>query len=512
MRTSLVIGLVILAALIAAGCGSGSDCAGGCPPGLVCYYGVCIPGGETFDGPDGADDATAPPDRVETPPDAETPADGPLEEPGAEDAETARDEPGAEDAEARDDGGCVPTGAEICNAADDDCDTFTDELFPCVAGAAVACTTDCDTEGTGTCRADCTLPAGDACTPPPEVCDGVDNDCDTACDDGFGCCAGHETWCRTWCGSGGTASCDATCGPGDCVPPDEICGNAVDDDCDTGIDEDCTTDNDTCDDPLDISSGGTFVGTTMGMLHHYSPTPGCVPGDPPPNGVDVVFYFDVATTSDAFLHTSGSPIDTVLYASRTCGGNDLGCSDDVIPPGGEGEPVNLDSALALRSLPPGRYYVVLDTYRPEGAGPYDLHVYITPSDAEGDRCGNPVRISSGTTVVDGDTCTYGNEYSGSCGGARAQERVYWFAVGDDRTIELSTCNAMTGLDTVLYLRTDCPATDSELACSHDDDTCFPFVQSRLGMPLGPGLYFLVVDGADLAPVSCGHYQIDIGGL
>ncbi|GAB5543608.1 MAG: hypothetical protein SangKO_033680 [Sandaracinaceae bacterium] len=77
--------------------------------------------------------------------------------------------------------------SEICNGADDDCDTLIDE------GVANAC---------------------GGCGPLSEVCNGADDDCDTLIDEGV----------ANACGG---------CGP----PPAEVC-NRLDDDCDGIIDED----------------------------------------------------------------------------------------------------------------------------------------------------------------------------------------------------------------------------------------------------------------------------------
>jgi cysteine-rich repeat protein len=69
---------------------------------------------------------------------------------------------------------CMPP-AEACNARDDDCDTTTDEGFPCALRATEYCTTTCGSEGTRTCETGCSW---GACTPPAETCNGVDDDCD----------------------------------------------------------------------------------------------------------------------------------------------------------------------------------------------------------------------------------------------------------------------------------------------------------------------------------------------
>jgi cysteine-rich repeat protein len=136
----------------------------------------------------------------------------------------------------------APTGAdclsagEVCNGVDDDCDTVADDGFACAAGALVACTTSCGSTGSGTCSGTCTVPTGSACIPPAEVCNALDDDCDTVTDDGFTCIPGVTGPCPTTCGSAGSHTCDAACAWGDCIPPAELC-NGADDDCDTVADD-----------------------------------------------------------------------------------------------------------------------------------------------------------------------------------------------------------------------------------------------------------------------------------
>ena len=132
-------------------------------------------------------------------------------------------------------GGAVTPSSETCNNIDDDCDGSTDE------GLSRACTV---TNGDGTCNGTETCNAGGwvgctAATPAPELCNGIDDNCDGAIDEnmsracsvtvpGVGTCNGTET-----CSTGAWVSCTAA------TPAAEICNN-VDDDCDGSIDENLT--------------------------------------------------------------------------------------------------------------------------------------------------------------------------------------------------------------------------------------------------------------------------------
>lgn len=92
--------------------------------------------------------------------------------------------PGAESACT--DGACAiarcALGAADCNgSAEDGCET----AITCSAGAA--CTTSCGTQGTRSCDDAC----APSCTPPAELCNAADDDCDGACEAGLpGCRAG----------------------------------------------------------------------------------------------------------------------------------------------------------------------------------------------------------------------------------------------------------------------------------------------------------------------------------
>ncbi|MBN1771550.1 MAG: hypothetical protein JXB32_09830, partial [Deltaproteobacteria bacterium] len=133
---------------------------------------------------------------------------------------------------------------EDCNLLDDDCDRGTDEGLLRLCGTAI-----------GTCRQGyerCDRGVWSECEggriPAPEVCDNLDNDCDTETDEDVTrscgitegrCLAGTET-----CTAGVFGACE-----GAVEPISESC-NGVDDDCDGETDEDltrsCGTDEGAC--------------------------------------------------------------------------------------------------------------------------------------------------------------------------------------------------------------------------------------------------------------------------
>ena len=158
----------------------------------------------------------------------------------------------------------IYTGAtETCNGIDDNCDTAIDEPFD-QDGDFAFDANDAGCVATYGAAADCV--DNDATINPSatEVCDGVDEDCDGAIDNGFdvdadGYFDGQVTDCWNTYGVG--SDCDdaaATTNPG----VTEIC-DAVDDDCDGTVDN-----------GFDVDADGWFDGADAGCTTTYGATPG----------------------------------------------------------------------------------------------------------------------------------------------------------------------------------------------------------------------------------------------
>jgi len=154
---------------------------------------------------------------------------------------------------------CVPgqpQPQELCNGADDNCDGQTDEGCSCTDGQQQACYSGPPaTQGIGPCHGgnqSCSSGQWGACqgqvVPGIEICDNVDNNCDTVVDDGN---PGGGTACTT--GQPGVCAAGATvCSGGSvaCTPVQpagaEICGDGLDNDCDGQTDEGCGCVHDVC--------------------------------------------------------------------------------------------------------------------------------------------------------------------------------------------------------------------------------------------------------------------------
>ena len=145
---------------------------------------------------------------------------------------------------------------EACNGLDDDCDGLTDEGYLDEDGNGVPDCLDKDKDGDGVLNEDDCAPLDPKAFPGnPEVCDGVDNDCDGNTDgvdlpgcvvyyvdidkDGFGVNTGQLCLCAATGDHAATKGND--CNDNDAtIHPDkaEICGNGKDDNCSGTADED----------------------------------------------------------------------------------------------------------------------------------------------------------------------------------------------------------------------------------------------------------------------------------
>gem|GEM_PF-3597639 len=122
---------------------------------------------------------------------------------------------------------CDPSSIDTCNGWDDNCNGICDENYECCRGDSMPCITSCGSAGVKVCTNDCIW---SLCVPPEEDCNGIDDDCDLNCDNGFECCEGVTEQCITTCGSEGSKTCSSLCLWTPCQPPVESC-NGTDDNC-----------------------------------------------------------------------------------------------------------------------------------------------------------------------------------------------------------------------------------------------------------------------------------------
>ncbi|MBU1239610.1 hypothetical protein KKF84_03090 [Myxococcota bacterium] len=105
----------------------------------------------------------------------------------------------------------------------------------------------------------------------------------------------------------------------------------------------------------------------------------------------------------------------------------------------------------------------------------------------GKTCGDPLPLALNTEFV-ASTVGAGNELDGTCVEAgTGADMIYTFTINGPRRIVFEA----NGFDTVIYLRTQCADSQSEVGC---DDDSGRRNYAALDVELEDGTYFLVVDG------------------
>ncbi len=93
--------------------------------------------------------------------------------------------------------------------------------------------------------------------------------------------------------------------------------------------------------------------------------------------------------------------------------------------------------------------------------------------------------------------------SATCGGV-GDEVAYEFALAAPKFLRATTTGGGSAIDTVLYLRSDCMMSATELACNDDDGTSMGSTIERL---LEPGVYYIIVDAKN--GMVGGQFQLNV---
>jgi len=256
---------------------------------------------------------------------------------------------------------CTPTGVEICNGLDDDCDGMADEDFNLDTSvincgrcgrtcafphATPSCTTgacgfdpmtDCEpgfSDQNGVQLDGCEYP----CVPtadPTEICDGRDNDCNgrvdgPTTDSGTSCNEAPSGTATGACTNTGTVSCIG--GVLDCIgaptPRSERC-NGMDDDCDGSVDDAPIDVGRVCSAAVGVCSAGFSVCTSgaLGCVRSINPTAERC------NGLDddCDGMVDDSPTDATLGTTCGISTGACMTGTRACIGGGIVCSGGVGP-------------------------------------------------------------------------------------------------------------------------------------------------------------------------------------
>ena len=391
--------------------------------------------------------------------------------------------------------------AETCNGLNDDCDGATDEGFNlgmmCDGGDSDSCI-----EGVLVCAAGGGTECNDLTAGTVELCNGLDDDCRNGIDDGFAvggsCVVGIGACQRSGnyvCNPGGTGVvCNVTQGS----PTAETCGDGIDQDC-SGADATCPT-NDGPAGAINISAGGTFTGDLTAARNDQDFS-GSFCGST--GGRDLYYTFTLPAAEVVYVDTFSSTYDSVVRifagACTSLGANQI-CYDD------QCSGAQSQGAIQLAA---GTYCLVVDQY-----SSFQTAGATTLTFTRGGRTGTSI-TAPGTATVAGTTVGAANVSTGGCTTTGTSPDVgYYFLVcpATTRTVAANTCGTATSWDSVLYLEKAPSATD--LACNDDGATpCGTASPIRLssftgGSAAGPGLFWLIVDGYGFTAPTSGAFTLN----
>ncbi len=363
-------------------------------------------------------------------------------------------------------------GDERCNGLDDDCDGSTDEGFANLGRACSVGTGECREAGVNVCRPDgagtqCDAVAGN---PVAERCDGLDNDCDGAIDDGF---AGLNTACSAGVGECRSSGVQVCRQDGSGVECNATPGNPVAERCD-GLDNDC---DGVADDGFaglgDVCSAGVGACARSGVQLCAADGSGvqcnAVPGNPAAERCDAIDNNCDGRTDENFANLgqpctagvgiclrqgvqlctadgSGVACNAVAGnpAAEVCDGLDNNCNgqtDELFVD--KNEPCSVGVGICLR--------VGVKECRPDGAA---TQCNVAPGNAEAEVCDLLDNDCNGTVddawPTRGQSCTVG--------------------LGVCRRSGVFTCNAQNPAGAVV-----CDAAPGQPAaneaCDYNDDDC-----------------------------------------
>ena len=271
-----------------------------------------------------------------------------------------------------------------------------------------------------------------------------------------------------------SSGCKAKCGDGK-VEPTEQCddsntmpGDGCDATCQTEV---ITTGGLTCATAIPVSVGlGTqdVMGTTANGGSHTAQACTAAAKDR---------VYAVTATANGFLTAnlvrSQTSFDSVLYIGTACtdanANTTLLCNDSRDPQnqtvlkGGE--------VVSIRVQQNQTYYLFVDGFNATDSGTYQLHLDLS----SGLDCNDPVPIplEAGTAMgVRGSTTNISAfpNVQGTCGGQPGGQVVYAVTRAVSGPLGVDTVTANTNYNAVLYARSTCSQTGTELDCSNNDGT------------------------------------------
>jgi len=247
--------------------------------------------------------------------------------------------------------------------------------------------------------------------------------------------------------------------------------------------------NDSCTGAVDISSGGTFIGSTRGTFDDFDTDCG------PSNYYDVVYTFTISSPADVIVDVNTDiSTEIALEIERICG-NSTSMLDCTSTTTGE---------MHAHSVPAGTYYLIVDT-----GVETDFNMQVTFGPPTSICDGSPViniDLSGGTFTwsASGTTAGQTDKFQSSCGGSAASpDVIYIMNVPSRASIVIE--DIASSYDTVLHVKGLCEPSSSDLYCDDDGGSCS--LCSRIRATFDAGTYYIIQDG--YGSFSSGTYTLQV---